>query len=410
MQIERLVPERFRPQHAGYRHSYVREPHTRPMGEGRELSGLRKDGSEFPIEISLSPLQTETGTLVISFIRDVTARKKVEARFRAFLEDAPDALVVVNREGKIVILNAQAERLFKYSRDHLLGRPVETLAPERLRRRLVDDRRQFVADRPAWPMGSRVELLGLRSDGSEFPVEISLSPIETDEGLLISAAIRDISERKLAETTLRSSLKEKEVLLKEIHHRVKNNLQIVSSMLNLQTEKLSDTRAIELFKESQNRVRSIALFHEKLYQSKDLGGVEIAEYLKALADGLFATYGVDPDDIVLAVRTDDLPLDVEAAMSCGLIVNELVSNSFKYAFPAHRKGQVEVTLRSAGTDVVLEVADNGVGLPADLDWRSPSTLGLRLVAIFTEQVRGTMSLTREGGTRFSLRFTPRTRP
>ncbi len=406
MQIEELVPQRFREHHAGYRNSYFREPHTRPMGEGRELSGRRKDGSEFPVEISLSPLKTETGTLVISIIRDATARKKVEARFRGFLEAAPDAIVVVNREGKIVILNTQAERLFKHTRENLLGMPVETLVPERFRNRHVGHRGGFFADPRVRPMGSGLELFGLSSDGSEFPVEISLSPIETEEGVLVTAAIRDISDRKLVETKLRASLKEKEVLLKEIHHRVKNNLQILSSMLNLQMDQLSDTKAIELFKESQNRVRSIALFHEKFYQSRDLGRVEIAEYIKALANGLFATYGVNSDDIVLVVHTQDIPLGVDTAISCGLIVNELVSNSLKHAFPDHRKGQVEVTLRSCGTDVVLEVADNGLGFPANLDFRSPNTLGLKLVAIFTEQVDGTMDLKREGETRFSLRFTP----
>ena len=235
------------------------------MGEGRELSGRRKDGSEFPVEISLSPLKTETGTLVISIIRDSTAQKKVEAKFRGFLEAAPDAIVVVNREGKIVILNTQAERLFKFTRENLLGMPVETLVPERFRGRHVGHRGGFFTDPRVRPMGSGLELFGLRSDGSEFPVEISLSPIETEEGVLVLAAIRDISDRKLVETKLRASLKEKEVLLKEIHHRVKNNLQILSSMLNLQMDQLSDTKAIELFKESQNRVRSIALFHEKLY-------------------------------------------------------------------------------------------------------------------------------------------------
>jgi len=406
MRIEGLVPQRFSEQHAKHRNNYSREPHTRPMGEGRELSGRRKDGSEFTVEISLSPLRTETGTLVISIIRDTTARKKVEERFRGFLEAAPDAIVVVNRDGKMVILNTQAERLFKYTREDLLGMPVETLVPERFRGRHGDHREGFFADPRVRPMGSGLELFGLRSDGSEFPVEISLSPIDTEEGVLVSAAIRDISDRKRVETRLRASLNEKEVLLKEIHHRVKNNLQIVSSMLNLQMDQLSDTKAIELFKESQSRVRSIALFHEKLYQSRDLGRVEIAEYLKGLANGLFATYGVNPDDIVLAVHTEDIPLGVDAAISCGLIVNELVSNSLKHAFPNRRQGQVEVTLRPVGSDVVLEVADNGVGFPADLDFRGAGTLGLKLVAIFTEQVGGTIDLEREGGTRFSLRFTP----
>jgi PAS domain S-box-containing protein len=201
MRIEGLVPQRFREQHARDRDNYFHGPRTRRMGEGRELSGRRKDGSEFPVEISLSPLKTETGTLVISIIRDATARKKVEARFRGFLEAAPDAIVVVNREGKIVIVNTQTERLFKFTRENLLGKPVEILAPERFRGRHVGHRQEFLADPRVRPMGSGLELFGLRSDGSEFPVEISLSPIETEEGLLVSASPRHLGTKARRDQT-----------------------------------------------------------------------------------------------------------------------------------------------------------------------------------------------------------------
>jgi PAS domain S-box-containing protein len=403
-QVELLVPARFRESHVAHRATYSLEPRTRPMGEGRALAGRRKDGSEFPVEISLSPLHTDTGTLVISIIRDTTLRRQAEAKFRGLLESAPDGIVVVDTTGQIEIVNSQTERLFGYPRDELIGEPIEILVPRRFRAGHVEHRNNFFADPRLRPMGSGRELFGRRKDGSEFPVEISLSPIETEEGMLVSAAIRDISERKRVEMTIRASLKEKEVLLKEIHHRVKNNLQIVSSMLNLQMVQIADSTALELFKESQTRVRSIALFHEKLYQSKDLARIEIAEYLKGLATGLFSTYGVSPDDIALTIDAEDVPLGVDAAISCGLIVNELVSNALKHAFPRGRRGSVQIRLRREGEEAILDVADDGHGFPEDVDFRNPSTLGLRLVCILTEQVRGTIELDRRAGTRFKIRF------
>jgi PAS domain S-box-containing protein len=404
MRIEDLVPRRFRDKHVDYRGDYFQEPRTRPMGEGRELSGLRKDGSEFSVEISLSPLKTEKGTLVISIIRDTTARKKVEAKFRGFLEAAPDAIVIINKTGQIVLVNSQTEKLFGHPRGELVGKPVEILVPERFRARHGGHRGDFFANPKVRPMGAGLQLSAVHRDGSEFPVEISLSPLETEEGLLVSAAIRDISDRKQVENQLRSSLQEKEILLKEIHHRVKNNLQIVSSMLNLQMGLLSDERALELFKESQSRVRSIALFHEKLYQSKDLARVEIAEYLKGLANGLFTTYGVNPDEISLEIEAEDIPLGVDAAISCGLIVNELLSNSLKHAFTVGRKGRIHVALGRAGKGFVLDISDNGVGMPPELEFRNASTLGLKLVCIFAEQLGGTIELDPSGGTRFVIQF------
>jgi len=206
----------------------------------------------------------------------------------------------------------------------------------------------------------------------------------------------EIAERKLVEEALNKSIKEKDVLLKEIHHRVKNNLQIVSSLLSLQSQYVNEPGSVELFKESQSRIISMALIHEKLYQTGDLTRINLSEYANELIGDLFRSYSVNTHLMKYQIESKNILLDINTAIPCGLIINELVTNSIKHAFPDNRSGEIKIDIQCHDGNCILKIADNGVGFPDDLDINDVKTLGLQLVTSLTKQLDGTIELDREG--------------
>ncbi len=234
----------------------------------------------------------------------------------------------------------------------------------------------------------------------------------TDRLQAINEALKlEINERKLAQEQLKSSLKEKEVLLKEIYHRTKNNMQVITSLLNLQSNQIDDPHYVELFNESRNRIGSMALIHEKLYRSKNLASIDFKDYITSLANGLFTFYGTNTGNVSLTVNAGGIILGIDTAIPCGLIINELLSNSLKYAFPEGRSGSIFIDLKKTTasdkfeSEYELTVSDDSISLSEDIDIRNTKSLGLQLVTNLTmHQLRGSIELRRDGGTAYFIRF------
>jgi PAS domain S-box-containing protein len=230
--------------------------------------------------------------------------------------------------------------------------------------------------------------------------------LDADGG--ISGAVHilsDITKRKAAEEQLRESLREKEVLLREVYHRVKNNMQVMASLLSLQARAVADPAVAEALKESQNRIRSMAIVHEKLYRSPDLNRIDFGDYIRQMVVHLIQSLGIDPDLVGISLDLDEAFLDVNTAVPCGLILNELVSNSVKHGFPKGRKGELAVEFRDLKEGRYrLTVRDDGVGLPDGLDIKSTESLGMQIIQLLVEQLGGTIELRRKGGTEFRITF------
>jgi len=328
------------------------------------------------------------------------AFRRSEMRFQRAVESFPDGFVIYDAERRFQFANGKGLVLSGSHQDQILGRRDEDIFP----REIVEIYLPSLVKAQETRQTQVLECVLPMPAGSRM-YHLTYVPLveEGDKTFQILGIVRDITDQKLFEDQLKDSLQERETLLSEVHHRVKNNLQVVSSLLNLQAGKIRITEAVEALRESQNRIKSMALIHEKLYQTGTLSRIDIGEYIRDLAVRLSHSYAVARVGMEFDLATAYLTVD--KAIPCGLILNELVSNALKHAFPAGKEGTVFIQLRSLGdATFVLGVRDNGIGLPDDLDFSRSPSLGMQLVQTLSSQLDGRVTLDRDGGTTVSVTF------
>ncbi|MDD5757997.1 MAG: PAS domain S-box protein [Desulfobulbaceae bacterium] len=360
----------------------------------------RKNGEIRDVEISASAAIFDGKTLIFNTSRDITERKILEKereQFQIFFNNSIDMMCIANPNGTFLKVNPTCEKLLGYSEEELLSRPfVDFIHPDD-KQPTLDEMARLIKCGSSLNIENRFQ----RKDGTYL--WLSWQAKYNREENLTFANARDITERKKTEKTLRQAVREKEVMLKEIHHRVKNNMQVVYSLLSLQARNIDDSIIRTMFEESKNRISSMSLIHEKLYLSPDLSLIDFKEYIDRLVAEIASTY--NRPDIVFTVDMPPLQFDINISIPCGLIINELVSNCLKHAFPNGKKGTITIRMsENSEGELSLSVSDDGIGFPAEIDYANTTSLGMQLIVVLAGQLNGTVKLDSEEGTTFTITF------
>jgi PAS domain S-box-containing protein len=328
--------------------------------------------------------------------------RESEEKYRTLFETDPDYTLLIGTDGIIQDVNKATSDITGLSREELIGKhfiELELAIPE--------DIPVYVENITQILKGEQIKTFESQFMDKNGKIRwgfITLTPIIKDKSISsIMAIISDFTDRKVAENQLKTIIKEKEVLLREIHHRVKNNMQIISSLLNLQTQHVEGKETINVLKESQGRVKSLAMIHEKLYQSPTFTDINFKEYIRKLVSDIFYSYGITTGTIESVLNIEDININIDTAIPLGLIINELITNSVKYAFPKC-KGKITLKLKSSQEQMELTITDDGIGIPKDIDIENTETLGLQLVKNLINQLDGTLKLNTDKGTEFKITF------
>ncbi|GAF81387.1 unnamed protein product, partial [marine sediment metagenome] len=390
-------------------------PTLRCMKSGKTerdiVPGLPGSAVEW-IELFSYPMKDpETGKIngAVEFGRNITARKKAEEGlkeskelFSAFMDYLPAIVFVKDEDSRTKFMNKHMRDVLGADDSWIDHTVLEIFGDTDLARKMIED------DRKALSAGFELKEESVYgADGTERLYETQKFRIgRKDKPPLLGGIALDITDRKQAEEKIKASLKEKEVMLQEIHHRVKNNMQIIVSLLRLQSYAAKDKKIDDMFKVAQNRIRSMAIIHEKLYLSKDFASIDFAYYIRSLTTYLMQTYQIDPKQITFKTDVKDIHLDINQGVPVGLLINELVSNALKHAFPKGKKGEIIVKFHADKKNKkTLIVSDNGIGHPDKVDMSKPETLGLQLIKDLTKQIEGKLDLDNKAGTTFKITFT-----